>query len=222
MFLIIVIKSLPSNEQSRQVASSRKSFYQVRYFNKVQRGIENLTKLLKNRLQREAAMRRIKCIQKFPHNLCIKCHFFEMRTNNSLLIEISNPTNFTKVRYHCWETMIRVIDGGQFKADLLPTVRLVWSLKRVHRNERASIDAIQLDGKLSVHFESTGYRRDVASSLRSELFQEHFAFDEPWISNEKYTHRCCYWTKREKNIPRIFSRINIPFLSTKGDPQNDG
>lgn len=54
--------------------------------------------------------------------------------------------------------------------------------------KRVYIDRRDIAGrKLSVHFESTGYRRDVASSLRSELFQEDFAFDEPWISNEKYT-----------------------------------
>lgn len=58
--------------------------------------------------------------------------------------------------------------------------------------KRVCIDRRDIVGrKLSVRFESTGYRRDVASSLRSELFQEDFAFDEPWISSEKYTVARC-------------------------------
>lgn len=48
----------------------------------------------------------------------------------------------------------------------------------VRTHERA-IDRRGILGrrKLSVHSKSAGYRRDVASSLRSELFQEDFAFE---------------------------------------------
>lgn len=78
--------------------------------------------------------------------------------------------------------------------------------------KRVYIDRRDIAGrKLSVHFESTGYRRDVASSLRSELFQEDFAFDEPWISNEKYTatHRSSIAAtirQREKERERKYSK----------------
>lgn len=56
-----------------------------------------------------------------------------------------------------------------------------------HTTEQISIDAVYTWLQIvSVHSKSAGYRRDVASSLRSELFQEHFAFEQRWISNEKY------------------------------------
>lgn len=40
--------------------------------------------------------------------------------------------------------------------------------------------------ELSAHYKSAGYRRGVASSLRSELFQADFAFEQLRISNEKH------------------------------------
>lgn len=94
--------------------------------------------------------------------------------------------------------------------------------------KRVCIDRRDIVGrKLSVRFESTGYRRDVASSLRSELFQEDFAFDEPWISSEKYTAARCSSIAAaldRKNIPRIFPTLQINIFSffTKRSVQSDG